>query len=263
MDGSGKSTVAGIIEGHLRSEGRDVTVVTHPNRDTAVGRLELKALTRDGKPALMVSTVLYIADVLMSLWRTRKVRRRGGDLVFVRYTMAVAYLPDTLCGTAYRVIRAVLPKPDVMVLVDADPDEAMDRILRRGEELETFESSERLARVRGRMLSLSDGWIVLRNGGDVRELERSVRSSVFGEGDARPHPPVRGRAVPGLGEAGPRDLRGDPCPVRVGRAVRPAQRDFRRPQGHGPVHGGDHGDGDRRPHRGGGILLQGLREHGR
>ena len=42
MDGSGKSTVAGILKGELEARGRSVLVIAHPNRDTVVGRMELR-----------------------------------------------------------------------------------------------------------------------------------------------------------------------------------------------------------------------------
>lgn len=179
MDGSGKSTVAGIIADELGSRGRSVAVMTHPNRGTRVGRMELEMLRKEGKAALLASTALYILDVLHSIFLMKGRMRGYDDLVFVRYSMAVAYLPDRLCRPAYRVITAVLPKPDVSVLVDVDPETAMGRISDRGEELEVFETVERLDRVRVRMLSVSEGWIVLENTGDMGALEEEVRSHVL------------------------------------------------------------------------------------
>lgn len=181
MDGSGKSTVAGILADKLESEGRTVLVIAHPNRAIRIGRLELAFLRGDSRLDVILSTLLYIADVLHSLCVMRGRRgRRYDDVIFVRYIMAVAYLPDGLCGRAYRVIERLLPMPDVKVLVDVDPQTAMDRIRGRGEEMEVFETVERLATVRRRMLSLSDGWTVLDNGSGTDDLEEQVRGTLFG-----------------------------------------------------------------------------------
>lgn len=181
MDGSGKSTTADMIAEGLRSRGRKVRVMTHPNRDTRVGRLELRFLRMDGKPAVIMSTVFYIMDILHSLVvKRRREFRECDDVVFVRYSMAVAYLPDRLCGTAYRVVEWVLPTPDVAVLVDVSPERAMERILERGEDLETFETVAKLEKVRGRMLRLSGGWTVLDNDGDSEHLRRQVSDRVLG-----------------------------------------------------------------------------------
>lgn len=181
MDGSGKSTTADMIADELRSKGRKVKIVTHPNRDTRVGRLELRFLRMDGKPAVVMSTVFYILDILHSLVvKRRREFRECDDVVFVRYSMAVAYLPDRLCGTAYRVVEWVLPTPDVSILVDVTPEKAMERIVERGEDLETFETVAKLEKVRHRMLGLSDGWTVLDNDGDSDDLRRQISDRVLG-----------------------------------------------------------------------------------
>ena len=60
--------------------------------------------------------------------------------------------------------------PDVAILVDVDPETAMSRISGRGEDLEVFETVERLGVVRDRMLGLADGWEVLDNGGVAEDL---------------------------------------------------------------------------------------------
>ena len=181
MDGSGKSTVAEMLRSGLESRGRRVMVLTHPSRDTRIGRTELRFLQKEGKAAMLCSTSLFILDILRSIRVMRGRRGRGyDDFVFVRYSMAAAYLPDRLCGIAYRIIVAVLLTPDTAILVDVDPQTAMDRIRGRGEEMEVFETVERLATVRRRMLSLSDGWTVLENGSGTDNLEEQVRGTLFG-----------------------------------------------------------------------------------
>ncbi len=181
MDGSGKSTTAAIIADRLMSEGRRVRVMTHPNRDTTVGRIELALLRKEGKAAMFLSILFYVLDILRSLGVMRgRGCRDVDDVVFVRYIMAVAYLPDGLCSKAYRVISHMLPMPDVAILVDVDPATAMERIRSRGEELEMFEKPDRLEAVRRKMLGLSKEWVVLDNGSDMNDLEDQVLNEVFG-----------------------------------------------------------------------------------
>lgn len=187
MDGSGKSTAASILKDGLESRGRRVLVIAHPNRGTLVGRMELAYLRRDGKAAMVVSTALYVADVLRSLRIMRSRKGRGyDDVIFVRYIMAVAYLSDRLSPLAYRLISRILPQPDVAILVDVDPETAMGRIEERGEELEMFERRDRLAAVRGRMLALSGGWIVLDNRDGLGSLEEQMDGLVPGVTDDSP-----------------------------------------------------------------------------
>ena len=181
MDGCGKSTVARTIGSELESEGRRVLILEHPNKDTFVGRLERAFLEGDSKLNVILSTALYIIDVLHSLTFIRCGRGRSyDDIIFVRYSMAAAYLPDDMVGFAYDLICRVLPTPDVRILVDIDPDVAMSRILERGENLEIFETDEKLRAVRERMLGLSDGWMVVDNSRGTESMREQVHRIMDG-----------------------------------------------------------------------------------
>ena len=181
MDGCGKSTIAGILKEELESKGRKVLLVEHPNRDTVIGRMERRFLEGDSKLHEIMSTLFYIMDVVHSLISIRGRRCVAyDDIVFVRYSMAVAYLPDRLVGLAYDLICRVLPTPDVRILVDIDPDVAMSRILDRGENLEVFETDEKLRVVRERMLGLSDGWVLVDNSRGTESMKEQVHRIMEG-----------------------------------------------------------------------------------
>ncbi len=185
MDGAGKSTAGEILVQELESRRRKVLFIEHLNRSILAGRLESAFLLKEGKLFVILSTLAYVADVLHSLMvmRGRK-GREADDVVFVRYSMAVAYLSDGACSKADRLVKALLPKPDVAVLVDVDPDTAMERIMERGEGIEMFETSERLGKIRHRMLGISDGWIVLDNSVLKDTFRQEMVSRVFGDADA-------------------------------------------------------------------------------
>lgn len=175
IDGSGKTTSGGMLAGILESEGRKVLKIEHPNRDTFIGRMEAKFLTVDGKPAKMVSTALYIMDVVRSVWIMKRRGDEYDDVVFIRYIMSVAYLSDRPAGIAYRLFSKILPTPDVRILVDVDEHVATSRILARGDELESFEVPEKLGKIRHRMKGLADGWYVVDNSGDPSDAEHILR----------------------------------------------------------------------------------------
>lgn len=173
MDGSGKSTVAELMKAQLESEGRKVLMITHPNDDCKAGIKASKYLHMKGKRAKLLSTYYYIKNVLHSLKIKKKVKDEYDDFIFVRYIMAVAYIPKCLNKIGYKFIAFVLPMPEVKVFVDIDPDTAMERILSRGEELEVFETKEELTKTRNKMLALTDGWIIIDNS---RSYEQTVES---------------------------------------------------------------------------------------
>ena len=174
MDGSGKSTVGHIIEERSISEGRRVLFLEHPNDSCRSGRLAHKYLLKSGKFAMILSTTFYIFNVIHSLRFKRKHRKEYDDVIFVRYNMAVAYLPRCLIKAGYKVISFVFPKPDVSIFVDIDPESAMERILARGGDLEMFETEEKLRKTREKMLMLTDGWAVIDNTRGLEQTRESV-----------------------------------------------------------------------------------------
>ena len=174
MDGSGKSTVGHLIEERMISEGRKVLFLEHPNDSCRSGRLAHKYLLKNGKFAMILSTTFYIFNVIHSLRFKRKHRKEYDDVIFVRYNMAVAYLPRCLIKSGYRFISFIFPKPDVSIFVDIDPESAMQRILSRGGDLEMFETEEKLKKTRDKMLTLSKDWIIIDNTHGLEQTKESV-----------------------------------------------------------------------------------------
>ncbi len=183
MDGSGKTTSSDLIREELKASGRTVLEITHPNCDCVFGRWAARTLCVPGKAAQLLSTLLYILDVLHSLNIKKWHGKEYDDVIFVRYSMAAAYVPDRLCKPMYRIIEGVLPVPDVKIFVDIAPEVAMERILARGEQLEVFETEEKLASTRARMRSISDSWYVIDNSGTIdstREQTMRILEQVRG-----------------------------------------------------------------------------------
>ncbi|MBE6518663.1 MAG: thymidylate kinase [Thermoplasmata archaeon] len=174
MDGSGKTTSSDFIREQLVSEGRKVLEITHPNSETSYGRTASKYLLKDGKVAVLISTTYYIFDVLHSLRFKRKHGKEYDDIIFVRYSLAAAYLPEFLCRPIYKVIEMILPVPEVKIYVDIEPKIALQRIYERGEEIETFETEEKLEKTRHRMSLITDSWIKIDNSGTPEQTKEQT-----------------------------------------------------------------------------------------
>ena len=71
-------------------------------------------------------------------------------LIYVRYLMATAYLPEKYIHVGYEFFARILPVPKRLLLVDIDPGVAMRRIEDRNEAKEMFEDVESLRKIRGR-----------------------------------------------------------------------------------------------------------------
>ena len=146
LDGCGKDSHALRIRRLLESHGERVELISHPS-DRLFGRLSKRALQGSGAADRLLATVFFTADVLSSV---RRMKRRGdeGTVIFVRYLLGAAYLPERLAPAGYKFFRKLLPFPDLALFIDIDPDVALRRIAARGHRSEMFETRERLERVR-------------------------------------------------------------------------------------------------------------------
>ncbi|OPY31810.1 MAG: putative thymidylate kinase [Methanomassiliicoccales archaeon PtaU1.Bin124] len=175
IDGSGKSTIAHWIADRYEGMGK-VEVVHHPS-ERWYGRISRKALQSEGKAMHTVAAVFYIIDVLMSVGRIRKDRKEDKTLIFVRYLMGTAYLPESLMHAGYDFFCKMLPVPKAMLLVDIDPEVAMSRLSSRQDAHEMFEDADNLRKYRRKVLALTnDDWKVLDNSGSEESSRRQLDS---------------------------------------------------------------------------------------
>jgi dTMP kinase len=178
LDASGKSTQAGRLRRHLAGLGRTVYVRIHPSVDCCVGVMTRQFLQSEGKSAHFASAIFYILDVLRSVVRCPW--WLYDYVVFVRYLMGTAYLPDPLNRIAYGFFAAILPRPRHKLFLDVDPEEAHRRIVENRSEREMFESLVQLRKVGGRALSLAlvFGWTIIDANRPEEEVERQIISAI-------------------------------------------------------------------------------------
>jgi len=176
LDGAGKDTVAGILATLLAGQERSVAVRSHPSANV-FGRLSKAALLNRGRFARLVATAFFGLDAMVSTALLGYLLRRNDVVVFVRYLLSAAYLPESLCRPVHDLFASFLPAADVKIYVDTRPDVAMARIRSRSGPTEMFETPAALARVRGRVAGLLDGsWTVLDNNGSLRATREQVEA---------------------------------------------------------------------------------------
>jgi dTMP kinase len=186
IDGSGKSTCAHWIKDHYSSKGEKVLVRIHPSGSWA-GRVSRKALEGEGGIMRLMATAFFILDVLDSVRRLRIDRKQQDTVVFVRYLMAAAYLPESLAPRGYDFFAKLLPVPERLILVDVGAETAHARIVDRQNAREMFEDVESLRKVRRKVLALAQrgGWRVLDNEA-LEEQAKASLISVLEEWDSAP-----------------------------------------------------------------------------
>jgi len=181
LDGCGKDTHADNIRRLLELEGVEVTIISHPS-SRFFGRMSKRFLQGEGPPARLFATLFFIGDVLQSV---RQLKSRGqGTVIFVRYLLGTAYLPPSLAPYGYIAFRNLLPRPDLAIFIDIEPDVAIRRIRARGHVPEMFETPERLASVRNVARQLvAEDWVTVDNSIDgkvpFQMVEKLLRERSF------------------------------------------------------------------------------------
>ena len=127
--------------------------------------------------ARLFATLFFTADVLVSVRWYKK--QRNGTVIFVRYLLGTAYLPERFAGVGYRLFRKLLPFTELAFFIDIDPEVARKRILARGHRPEMCETAEKLAQVRAVAKRLTaKEWIVIDNSEDGERPFRDAETKL-------------------------------------------------------------------------------------
>lgn len=160
LDGCGKDTQVSLIAQVYEQQGRKVDVRSHPCNDNKFGRKSKQALLKTGKFNHFKATLYYGLDALRSV-HMYYYNKDTDVLIFSRYTMAVAYLPDVINVIVYKIVSFVLPKSDCMFFLDVSPEESLRRIQSRNEEEEMFENIDDLRKVRSKTKIATYEWNII------------------------------------------------------------------------------------------------------
>ena len=145
LDGCGKDTQVNLLAEVYRNQGRDVTIRSHPCNDNKYGRKSKQALLKTGKINHLKATIYFGLDALRSV-HMYYYNKDTDVLIFSRYTMAVAYLPNVVNVIVYKIVSFALPKSDCMFFLDVTPEESLRRIQSRKRKcLKTLMTLERHA----------------------------------------------------------------------------------------------------------------------
>ncbi|OPY29645.1 MAG: putative thymidylate kinase [Methanocella sp. PtaU1.Bin125] len=177
LDGAGKDTQAYLLRDYLAGRGEKAVLRIHPAQDNALGRISKKALMGGGKARRIVATLFYGLDVIRSVVFYC---RDGSTVIFVRYTIACAYLPRPLIRPAYAVVSRVLPRSEEMFFLDVAPEEALRRVKARGEAEEMFETLPHMEKARARAMVIARDWKVIDGNPAPEKVFQNLMSGLNG-----------------------------------------------------------------------------------
>ncbi len=155
IDGAGKTTISRYIADILKKRGYDVIVLKEPT-DGRYGR-EIKSSDKRLDPERELE--LFILDRSEDVKNNILPALKAGKVVIMDryYYSNIAY--QSAVGLDGKEIKKrneeIAPKPDLVILLDVDPEIALRRIASRGK-LTPFEELEYLKKVRENFLKYSD-----------------------------------------------------------------------------------------------------------
>jgi len=106
--------------------------------------------------------------------------RRVDYVIFVRYLMGTAYLPESLYKLGYLFFLRVVPSSPQMFFINTSPHEAHKRIEQNRSKKEMFETLERLQKVHKKVTHLASRpeWTIIDGDGISDEIQKEVRASL-------------------------------------------------------------------------------------
>jgi len=149
-DGCGKDTQARRISRYYHKKGFKVRMRSHPSTDNPFGRITKQSLEQGGKKGHLKAAFFYAVDVIRSLVKYYR-HNENEVIIFSRYLLGVCYLPKSLLFFGYNFFSSFLPTSKYLFFLDVTPEVARERILKRGEKNEMFESISHLRKMRTKM----------------------------------------------------------------------------------------------------------------
>ena len=178
IDGAGKTTISHYIAELLRKRGFEVVVLKEPS-DSEYGRKIKSAEKRlSAEEELRLFVLDRIEDVKNNILPALK---SGKVVVMDRYYYSnIAYQSARgLSGEKIKEINEkIAPKPDLVILLDVEPEIAMERIRGR-KKLTPFEELEYLRRVREKFLKYADErTVVIDAQKPLEDVKRDVKNVI-------------------------------------------------------------------------------------
>lgn len=161
IDGAGKSTLARRLSDRLRELGVASTISREPT-EGAHGR-ELRRSAKEGRLSLEEELELFVKDRAEHVEKVIRPALRIAEVVILdRYYFSTAAYQGARGGDPEAIIarnEEFAPLPDMVLLLDIDPQAGVGRVTSRGDSPDEFEALSYLAKVRELFLALERPYI--------------------------------------------------------------------------------------------------------
>ena len=162
IDGSGKTTIVRFLEQELKKRGYDVATFKEPTGSEWGKKIRQAFRDRSLKPEDELE--LFLKDREWNVKHNILPALKAGKIVIMDryYYSTIAYQGALGIDLNYiRQLNEKFPKPDLVIILDINPETALKRIKKRGDKPNRFEDVEYLKKVREIFLSLKDNVVVI------------------------------------------------------------------------------------------------------
>lgn len=164
IDGCGKSTQAKLLENNLKKLGYDIVLTREPHANIDLkNNPDLKPLDRQSM--FIDDRLLHLTDIIIPNLRDEKI------VITVRY-----FLSTIACGMSEDIEQKQLIElhekilgdkfiiPDIIFIIDASIETAMNRLKKKGEIKGYFEKKDRLEKIRNAYINIYANKLYKNNG---------------------------------------------------------------------------------------------------
>ena len=149
-DGVGKSTIIREVANILSQEGFKVAVTYEPS-DSEIGKLIREWLLKTKVEPPHVYALLFTADRYIHVYQKVMPLLRSGNIVLQERYIESTIVYQHAMGLPLEwleILNRYLPNPDLVIVLDAEPEEILKRLKERKKSIEIFEDIEFLRKVR-------------------------------------------------------------------------------------------------------------------
>jgi len=149
-DGVGKSTIIREVANILSQEGFKVAVTYEPS-DSEIGKLIREWLLKTKIEPPHVYALLFTADRYIHVYQKVMPLLRSGNIVLQERYIESTIVYQHAMGLPLEwleILNRYLPNPDLVIVLDAEPEEILKRLKERKKSIEIFEDIEFLRKVR-------------------------------------------------------------------------------------------------------------------
>lgn len=145
IDGSGKNTQSSLLSSWLRHANQKMSLYSYPDHKSAYGKIIKKYLERTVSLSVTELCLMMAADMAKDSMEVEKKIREGEVVIMNRYFLStIAY--QTAGGLAYGNVKKLeeaigLPLPSLVVYLDVNPTQSMDRKMKQKGTLDRNESN--------------------------------------------------------------------------------------------------------------------------